>query len=646
MKKFYLGVGAILSAATPLIAAVSCSTESETPDEGNIHDVSNIPFNRDKNLVTGDINYLALGDSYSSGYESYLSDTDYFSYSDIFYNNLRLNSGDRNVTYRNLSHAGDTVLDLKDVVTRDPLTTQTVKRSNLISISIGANDLIRWIKLYGVPYDYIYPHFQRSTYDARGVDLGIDGVNGDVSEDVKTSQMSFAVMRAIMSAASGDFSGLISMDDNFKERGFELIENDLRDTLNTIHELNPSAQLVLTLPTNPFVGFPESARTNKDSNGMSIDDYFNKFLDIQRNISKQIGFVDIFDPSNDPELTERSTPNNKNVYFPNTYDIHPSQKGHSRIGNLMFESLKESLGIEGSQTTQLQTVDSTQPWFDYEPELMGANSNHEVASNMLYSTIMDSIFNADEQTRGLMQKFVNFFGIDSSLFDQIYSISDDISSHNDSVAATFYRMYDQYMNGHTVDLARAIADAGVVLESADEVNSVMDFLLDQRVKNIMTFIRLSFAVINENTNDIRGVIDEMVTSSVNDLLISQAGSALDSVSDEAQQLIQQLSDKLVSEKIVELKNYSDLASIIEGLDGVLHFVNQQSIDNAVEMYEIIFSHDEMINLFFGLLNVNAEDDNVSRLVNVFKSYDSDSLNELLSTSGDNLISTTIEELFK
>ncbi len=93
------------------------------------------------------LNYIALGDSVAEGRNPY-GETGY-GYADYFYQQLKENGKIKNYT-KKYSHSGYTTTDVINDIIRDGNIKRDLRESDLVTISIGANDFLHSINLKNV----------------------------------------------------------------------------------------------------------------------------------------------------------------------------------------------------------------------------------------------------------------------------------------------------------------------------------------------------------------------------------------------------------------------------------------------------------------------------------------------------------------
>ena len=93
------------------------------------------------------VNYVALGDSESAGYE-YVG-LEGVKYSDYLANDLKKSSHLGN--YNNFAKSGATLAEQHEMVLESISVQEKLKDSDLITLTLGANDLLKFVNMFGSP---------------------------------------------------------------------------------------------------------------------------------------------------------------------------------------------------------------------------------------------------------------------------------------------------------------------------------------------------------------------------------------------------------------------------------------------------------------------------------------------------------------
>ena len=312
------------------------------------------PFHnlRDKANTTG-INYVALGDSEAAGYNGYMGE-DYLSYADF----LASDMSKANVlhSYKNFAVSGALIADTHKEITRTPAIMSALKTSDLITITIGANDLLSYLRLFeaqfglsigsmlglpSIPYNT-----NRNSLDPSG------NPNDPISIDKRWNLINKSLVEGSKMFKTNNFAGLVSLQPTLVDDIYKMIERDLTFLLADIGKIAPNADVIVTSHAYPFGNFPASMRGYIPSDGFTMTQAYTRFkntlksaADLSPN-SRFVNFDDIPEYKNDktpapalpglPYTTDTKSPWFRYEKMPNIADIHPSTYGHQLIGNGLF----------------------------------------------------------------------------------------------------------------------------------------------------------------------------------------------------------------------------------------------------------------------------------------------------------------------
>lgn len=167
--------------------------------------------------------YVALGDSITTGYG--LGGEQSFAEIVAKENGYALND--------TLAADGATSEELLDVVT-DPANTETLKNADLITITIGGNDLM------GALYQYladVYNRTNETAFTGEDMQLALMGQNVDIPQSTALFLLMFNLNTFVSSG----------MDSTLSE-----FQTNLSNILEQLKELNPTAQIIVTNQYNPY----------------------------------------------------------------------------------------------------------------------------------------------------------------------------------------------------------------------------------------------------------------------------------------------------------------------------------------------------------------------------------------------------------
>ena len=362
------------------------------PDENKTIDISKIQK----------INYVALGDSLTSGYNDILGE-DFHSFADYIKSNLK--KAGRLKNYHNLAKMGHMIFDTQKMITQQLTVTRKTMEADLITVSIGANDLLKYAKIFDLPFSTIAsqemmeikdneyrkkhaPSSFRTTepweiYDvtAKSIDM--------LQESIKTD----------------DYSGSIHLQPDHENTILGLIERNMQILIHDMHSVAPNARIIIVSHPNPFVNFNSSLLEkpiiqNKYKN---LNYFYEKYKKALAASAEGRDFVDYIDLDSMKALTDDKAtltfPDEQIIRrraFPNTVAIHPSLYGHEIIGNRMFETIISKLLKIGDPqkflTKAKDKVDRSDSVNNFNPVFL--DENEEYSQNFLVDKLLRKIVNS------------------------------------------------------------------------------------------------------------------------------------------------------------------------------------------------------------------------------------------------------------
>lgn len=235
------------------------------------------------------LNYVALGDSETAGFNGFLQGTpelqgsrDYVSYADFLANSL--NKSNNLNSYHNYAVSGATIPDQTKLFTEHTMVHETIKKADLISVSIGANDLLAFIRLLDIPFalsaDGIINALRgqvTSLNETRDKIFGsITNTQGSITSNGKTTEQisktlteSVKILRGMVN--SGDFSNIINIEQEFRKVIFDLIRRNIMTFIHDLHLAAPNAEIMVLGHAFPFAQWP-SEILNKKRMDLAIDE--------------------------------------------------------------------------------------------------------------------------------------------------------------------------------------------------------------------------------------------------------------------------------------------------------------------------------------------------------------------------------------
>ncbi|MBR3134276.1 MAG: hypothetical protein IKG56_02305 [Clostridia bacterium] len=274
------------------------------------------------------VNYLAIGDSIAYGYG--LEDTE-SRYAQIVKNELNI----ENTNYKNLSISGITCKKYYSIIQKSVYTNE-IKNADLITISIGSNELLQV---------------------AAG---GLSNVTGIDSNDTDFfSEIQEAFTKASISKRYDMAKKMYNYFESsqYKEQidiSIGVYEEYWDKLVNYIKKINPNASIIVTEFYNPYYGIKigdyELGNVANDSI-MKM----NEILWARSYNEKEYKIAKIFDGFNseNPRLTNANA-NTSFVNFEINMDPHPNAEGHKLIAERIIEIINQN--INNDSLNILQTV--------------------------------------------------------------------------------------------------------------------------------------------------------------------------------------------------------------------------------------------------------------------------------------------------
>lgn len=415
-QKIIYSVGTLVT-ATSISSAVAIPLAIKSVAEKRVRSILEklIPLGGPENSLAGKdkINYYSIGDSVAAGYNGYMAlddtlhldqdasgasvpganKTDYLSYADFLANSLAKMGklGD----YRNFASSGDKVPDSRKRIFRDPIALKALKKSDLVTISLGANDLLSAVEFLKISFGTIMnmitgedTNIGKSIVEvnlARDRILNFVNANNVVRPDGQARDASTAsyASRADMarligesfdkltiSLQQGNLSGLVDMEQELLDKIFDIIQLDLGTFISEVHQAAPGAKIIVMGYAFPFHLFPENIinvplrdRVIPGHSGpATVRTVFNAFIDNLKTMCDRANYVDFFDVNQLKEFSKESdlvdytlkgdTPGTDKAIekrsewdrvMPNALDIHPSTYGHQVIGGYLFQHVARDI---------------------------------------------------------------------------------------------------------------------------------------------------------------------------------------------------------------------------------------------------------------------------------------------------------------
>ena len=398
-----IGAGITTAATLPLVLKLKKGIEGFVPNSGSAN-WSNINAKIEKGEK---INYVAIGDSVTAGYNGFLG-RDALSYADFLANDFR-NKGVLG-EYYNFGVSGAITADTVKSALFNPGVAYRVANADVISISIGANDLLHTLKLSEFPFAMITDMLMgggsvsNSLNNPSGVlaneerqnafeDLNSKG-NWDPKQSIPSEDLNTVLLDTIkelnenMNDDSASLATLLNIDEKYKDIIFDLIKRNIMTLIHDLHEANPDAQIMVLGYAMPFAQWPNEFldAPNDFLWGKSINELFRVFLNsIKESLVSPTGgspeyanYIEIDTtpiyrtslndyPDGNKIFDDYIKHDQKDVNFaiqnamPNAMDIHPSQFGHELIGNSLYSFIFNHMGWTGKAEDNYTFSESYDP---------------------------------------------------------------------------------------------------------------------------------------------------------------------------------------------------------------------------------------------------------------------------------------------
>lgn len=304
---------------------------------------------------------MAIGDSITAGYNGYMDTAgaintghdanyvsgDYLSYADFIANDL--NKANKLGDYRNFALTGDRIPNTREKIFRDTTALKALQNANLISISLGANDLLAAVEVLKVSFNALRgasvadkivqfnearENFTKMTgigtrpiseinSEARGVSgrHRISSPSGYASdEDIQNLiAESFDKMDAMFK--EGTLAGLIDIEQELLDAIFQLIQLDMATLIAEVHAASPDAKIVVMGYAFPFHLLPESLINNTiydlDDNGNRVPRMINgkpanlkmvygEFINTLKTLCDRANYIKFFNINDLKEFSDQS----------------------------------------------------------------------------------------------------------------------------------------------------------------------------------------------------------------------------------------------------------------------------------------------------------------------------------------------------
>lgn len=361
------------------------------------------------------INLVVLGDSESRGMN--YTGRHGAGYGDFLASDLK--KANKLASYRNFSKSGARTLDQIQLFSESRAVKTALKDADIVTLTLGANDLLQYINMFGAPMgpdlEGDLPHGPElggvDYNDASNSDLKA-AVGGNPSEAFTQKDRAVNTLNQMISVANiyqtKETSRILTVEGKTND-----ILNDIKNTftllVHQLHEKAPNARIEILGHAFPFTQWPDAVLNQKreDLGNISIVEFYDRLMDTMdegahKTLSGSADYVkftrvdDIsaykiatneninYDKTFDDYVIDgNTTQGTKSIYavagavaqagqntsaikaavdnhylnnaFPSSTNIHPSVFGYQIIGNSLFSTYAQKLGLDKSSAIEKYT---------------------------------------------------------------------------------------------------------------------------------------------------------------------------------------------------------------------------------------------------------------------------------------------------
>ena len=268
--------------------------------------------------------YVALGDSITTGYGLAENEAGF----------ARQVADSNGYTLTNLAQNGATSTDLLEVV-KSEANADTLKNADLITVTIGGNDLMDAL------YAYLAEKYNKQNSDtpitAEDVKASLAGEEGAVEE--QKTMLVFAI-----SNISNFQSSLIA------NSAYHTLWDKFIEIIGTIRSINENAQLIVVNQYNPY------SRLTTGTSGLDLSSVISAFDSAVQALNEGISLgeeiagytvADVYTKFKEAE----NNPCNASVSPSINLDFHPNATGHSLIASTISGLLTDEGGSEDPEVS-------------------------------------------------------------------------------------------------------------------------------------------------------------------------------------------------------------------------------------------------------------------------------------------------------
>ena len=269
--------------------------------------------------------YVALGDSITTGYGLAENETGF----------AKQVADSNGYTLTNLAQDGATSTDLLEVV-KSEANADTLKNADLITITIGGNDLMNALYAY-LAEEYNNKQNSDTSITAENVKALLAGEEGAVVEQITMLVFAISKISNFQSSSIAN-SAYDTLWDNF----VEIIE--------TIREINQNAQLIVVNQYNPY------SHLTTGISGLDLSSVISAFDSAVQVLNEAISsgetiagytVADVYTKFKEAE----SNPCNASVSPSINLDFHPNATGHGLIADTISALLTDEGGSEDPEVS-------------------------------------------------------------------------------------------------------------------------------------------------------------------------------------------------------------------------------------------------------------------------------------------------------
>mgnify|MGYP000633644566 FL=1 len=247
--------------------------------------------------------YTALGDSIATGYGVAKED----SYTELFYNYLKTDRGFSSLEYANLAVNGDDSTGLLNKLKTDERLIKSVKESDIITISIGGNNILQ-------------PIIQ-AVGQALNIDVSAPDYASQIQDVLSSNPESVEAVAGML---------ILGNLPKYLNEGISRFENEWPEIINTVRSLAPEADIFVMNIYNPL---------SKDDVLYNLfDTYIQKINTVINKPSPNYRTADVYNAFNEYNEDEALTKFN---ILKGSFDPHPTEAGHIVVFNSYRKAYEE-----------------------------------------------------------------------------------------------------------------------------------------------------------------------------------------------------------------------------------------------------------------------------------------------------------------